>query len=161
MRIYCAARPLLFLHQQNQTKPDQMKTLKIDLLDVFVSQRPNLSFSDYGDLSAYRSDYAVILKGLHVFNELKGILTQCFERDEIEKALTLNLNKESNRLFLHNGELNYIVGQYFPTEYRGAACSALYSALRSLASKHYPEDYGVSFLKRKMSKGAKRFLGVF
>lgn len=140
-----------------------MKTLKIDLLDSFVSQRPNLSFSDYGDRSAYRSDYADILKGLHVFNELKGILTQCFERDEIEEALILKLNKENNRLFFdfETGGLEYITGQYFPTEYRSAACSALYSTLRSLAANHYPQDYGIGFLNRKLSKGAKRFLGVF
>ena len=135
-----------------------MKTLKIHLLDAFVLQRPCLCFADYGDLSAYRSDYAVILKGLHVFNELKGILTQCFERDEIEEALTLKLNKESNRLYFNpeSGKLEYIHDK----KYRSAACSALYSALRSLAAKHYPEDYGVGFLKRKMSKGAKRFLNI-
>jgi len=95
----------------------------IELLVKFVNQRPGLDFCNYGDISAYRSESREITKDKHDFNEL---LTLALRRvDNLNAALTNLLSNSSGRLILNNGQLEYCTGQYFPTEYRPAACRAL------------------------------------
>ena len=101
------------------------KEVILQLLSRFANQRPGLDFANYGDVSAYRSESRAITADLHDFNALASA---CAWRS-VDIAPHLN----SGRLTLDGMEsawsLDYCTGQYFPTEYRKAACRALASAL--------------------------------
>ena len=92
----------------------------IEKMTKFVNQRPGLDFSNYGEVSAYRSEMAEITRDRTDYYEL---LSTAFSRiDTLNEKLTDYLQKTSGRLKLNDaGELEYCTGQYFPTEYRPAA----------------------------------------
>jgi hypothetical protein len=103
----------------------------IEALDAFVRQRPGLEFANYGDVSAYRSEMRSITKDLHHYRtlrrqvELSGITAE---------QLLAAFRAYSGRLSITETDdgkvrLNYCTGQYFPTEYRRAACAVMASAL--------------------------------
>lgn len=96
----------------------------IEKLVKFVNQRPGLEFCNYGDYKLYRSEMREITNDRKDFFEL---LNLAFRRIEgLEQKVTEFLTKSSGRLtLLPSGELQYITGQYFPTEYRPAACRVL------------------------------------
>lgn len=100
----------------------------IEKLTKFVNQRPGLDFSNYGDVSAYRSESAEITRDRSDYFEL---LSLAFSRvDNLNEALTSYLQRSSNRLTINaEGNLEYCTGQYFPTEYRPAANSILRSII--------------------------------
>lgn len=99
-----------------------MKT--INLLTKFVNQRPNLEFANYGDVKAYNQESREITKDRSDYFELYE-LAYARLGDTFEDKLKFNLEKSNGRLTLveSKGEyaLQYITGQYFPTEYRHAA----------------------------------------
>jgi len=102
----------------------------IEKLIRFANQKPGLDFQDYGDRKIYFAEMREITKDLHDFREL---LNLSFIRlgSNLEGKLTEYLSKSSGRLTMNGpaGELNYCTGQYFPTEYRPAACQALKSII--------------------------------
>ena len=95
------------------------------LLTAFANQRPRLDFANYGDVSSYRSEARSITADLHDFNALAAA---CGWR-------SVNIAEQlSNRLTLFvdgrgHWQLDYCTGQYWPTEYRKAACRVLANAL--------------------------------
>lgn len=103
----------------------------INLLVNFVNQRPGLNFADYGNRAYYLQDYREILKDLHSFNEFFKLASRRI--DNLNAVLFDYLIKSNDRLTLKesNGvfKLQYITGQYFPTEYRSAACRVLCSII--------------------------------
>jgi hypothetical protein len=115
----------------------QMKASKVtafEMLCEFVAKRPGLEFADYGDIYFYRQDYNFILKSKHIAEEALRVLTLSFPADDVERALVYKLWTTGDRLELIDlkegrYKLQYITGQYFPTEYRRAAASAAYGAL--------------------------------
>lgn len=95
-------------------------TTTTEKLVRFVNQRPGLDFSNYGDVSAYRSESREITKDRQDFFELFALASR--RCDNLEQQLTDHLSKTSDRLLLNkDGNLEYCTGQYFPTEYRPAA----------------------------------------
>ena len=102
----------------------------IEKLTKFVNQRPGLDFSNYGDVSAYRSESAEITRDRSDYFEL---LSLAFSRvDNLNEVLTNYLSKSSGRLTINEvGNLDYCTGLYFPTEYRPAANSILRSIIWS------------------------------
>jgi len=92
----------------------------IEKLTKFVNQRPNLDFSNYGDVSAYRSESAEITRDRTDYFEL---LSYAFQRiNHLNDAVEKYLQSTSGRLTINkDGNLEYCTGQYFPTEYRPAA----------------------------------------
>lgn len=101
----------------------------------FVNQRPGLDFSNYGDVTAYRSESREITADKHDFFELLSLAQRRVENFEIK--LTAYLNSTSGRLQLNEkGQLEYCTGQYFPTEYRPAANNIL----RTLIWNSYSEE---------------------
>lgn len=92
----------------------------IEKLTRFVNQRPGLDFSNYGDVSSYRSEMAEITRDRTDYFEL---LSLAFSRiDNLNEVAENYLKNSSGRLTLNdNGNLEYCTGQYFPTEYRPAA----------------------------------------
>lgn len=93
----------------------------IEKLTRFVNQRPGLDFADYGDVRAYRQESAEITRDRSDYFELLS-LAACRVND-LEERLTKLLQSASGRLTMDkDGKLQYCTGQYFPTEYRPAAC---------------------------------------
>lgn len=108
-------------------------------LDVFARQRPGLDarnyISDWRDQEgrrAYFREMRSITRDLHDF---RALLAQVAWRTSITADdLRAGFRAYSGRLTLHEREdgsvaLDYCTGQYFPTEYRKAACAVLGAVL--------------------------------
>lgn len=101
-------------------------------LHKFTSQRPGLDFGNYGSASSYRSESRRITRQRHDFRRLarevelaSGITAQNLV-DTARSAYSGRLS------FVEKGDkvgVDYCAGQYFPTEYRAAACAVLAAAL--------------------------------
>ena len=108
----------------------------LTLLIQFANQRPGLDFADYGDISAYRSESREITKDLHDFRELLS-LANWRGIPNLSELVYLELCNKSGRLCINDaGDLEYTTGQYFPTEYRPAACRVL----RNIIWRHYTNE---------------------
>jgi hypothetical protein len=108
----------------------------LDTLSKFARQRPGIEPRNYGSWKDYRSESRSVTKDLHDFHTLRRAV-------EWRDSITADMLKEafgdaySGRLACKvepKGEtfsvqLTYTTGQYFPTEYRKAACAVLSSAL--------------------------------
>ena len=105
---------------------EEMPTLA--MLQKFANQRPQLDFHNYGDLKSYRQEVREITKDLHDFRELLNFAVN--RVTDLESKLKEYLLKNSGRLTLNEkGNLEYITGQYFPTEYRPACNRVLKSII--------------------------------
>jgi hypothetical protein len=100
----------------------------VQLLSKFAHKRPVLDWHDYEDAKSYRSESREITKDLHDFDE---VLSVCrWYVPDLNSKIESYLRNSSGRLTMkENGELEYITGQYFPTEYRPAATRVLTSIL--------------------------------
>lgn len=108
-----------------------MKDKVIAALQAWIAQRPGLEFCNYGSVSAYRSEMHSITRDLHHARELLQAVSQHgitaedlvhAARDSYSGRLTISI--DGDRVSIH-----YCTGQYWPTEYRRAACAVLSSAL--------------------------------
>ena len=99
----------------------------IALLSAFVNQRSGIEFVNYGDVSAFRKEQREIGNDKKDYFELLSLASNRVENlnDRIYDYLT----KSSGRLQLKGDKLEYCTGQYFPTEYRPAACQVLKSII--------------------------------
>jgi len=105
------------------------------LFQKFATQRPQLDFCNYGDAKSYRQEVREITKDLHDFRELLRFASH--RMSDLEILLKEYLLKNSGRLTLNDkGNLEYITGQYFPTEYR-PACNRI---LANLIWKDYADE---------------------
>jgi hypothetical protein len=104
-------------------------TPTLALLQKFVDQRPGLEFADYGDVRAYRNESAEITRDRSDFYELLRVASSLLSPAELEEKTAQHLRTSSGRLTLEGDRLQYITGQYFPTEYRPAACRVLVSII--------------------------------
>ncbi len=99
-------------------------TNTIELLTKFVNQRPGLDYANYGEIKSYRSEMREITNDRSDYYELLSLAASRIEN--LNKKLSHYLSKTSGRLSLNDkGELYYCTGQYFPVEYRPAACRVL------------------------------------
>ena len=110
----------------NHLTSKTMNTLQAtSMLRNFVNQRPGFDLCNYGGRNKYyRRDYNEALKDRNSFYELLGLASDRYGAN-LDEVLTKHLISTSGRLSLEGGALQYITGQYFPTEYRAAACRAL------------------------------------
>jgi len=107
----------------------------LDALAAFVRQRPGLDFRNYcsgwGDQEgrrAYFREVRAITRDLHDFRALLATVQWRFSITA--QDLADGFRAYSGRLSLVDVpgggvRLSYITGQYFPTEYRKAACAVL------------------------------------
>ena len=114
----------------------------MNALSAFVRQRAGLEFANYGDISAYRSEQRAITRQLHDFRELhRYVELSGITAEQLQEAAK---SAFSGRLSLvERGDkvgVNYCTGQYFPTEYRAAACAVLSSALWNYFRSDIPPD---------------------
>lgn len=101
-------------------------TTALEAIRQFIEQRPGFEFVNYGDSASYRADYRRALRHLH---DARVLLRFC----ELSPSIDVSAPEHSGRLRLtltDDGYLaDYCTGQYFPTEYRAAACGLLSSAI--------------------------------
>lgn len=101
-------------------------------LNDFMRQRPGLEYGNYGSMSAYRSEQRAIQRD---FRDAQELLAAVAARGDISaKDLVSATSAFSGRLRLvfptpKLARVEYITGQYFPTEYRKAVCAVLAAAL--------------------------------
>jgi len=85
------------------------------MLRNFVNQRPGFDLCNYGSMKDYRQDYNEALKDRNSFYELLGLASDRYGAN-LDEVLTKHLISTSGRLSLDGCKLQYITGQYFPTE---------------------------------------------
>jgi hypothetical protein len=108
---------------------DQLHT--VTLCRAYIAKRPCLDWRNYFSdgldwrgRAAYRSESRRITRQL---NDARRLLRFC---ELYSVNLTAQLIDNSRRLFIDDkGELEYHVGQYWPTEYRAAVARAAASAI--------------------------------
>jgi hypothetical protein len=104
----------------------------VALLDAWVKQRSGLEFANYGDVASYRAEQRSITRDLHHYRAIRSAVAwREFSPEEWVNAFCsysgrLTLTHDANGM---PQRLNYCTGQYFPTEYRRAACAVLASLL--------------------------------
>lgn len=97
-------------------------------LRAFILQRPGFEPANYGGCAAaYRADYARCLADRNDALALLAHVSRASAQGEMLECLREQLR--FGRLCEVNGALEYTTGQYFPTEYRAAACSVLARAI--------------------------------
>lgn len=118
----------------------ERKAAILDAMREWVYQRPGLEFGNYGDVSSYRSEMRAITRDRHDFDVLCGAVARSgVTADELVAAFPrafagrLELCDVTAR-YADGSEwvryaLSYTTGQYWPTEYRKAACAVLVRAL--------------------------------
>lgn len=116
-------------------------------LDRWIRQRPGLEYANYGNPTSYRSELRSISRD---GREAKTLLQAVRWR---EQSITLPMLREAFRAYsgrltwtwdaeAGKGALSYVTGQYWPTEYRKAACAVLASALWAAARESMPAVSG-------------------
>lgn len=114
-----------------QTNP--LKDSIIAALHAFIRQRPGLEYGNYGDAAAYRSEMRSITRDLNHARQLLRQVELSFGitgRDMLRTAAHSRLTIRETDSGI---EVDYITGQYFPTEYRRAVakfCAELLWAYR-------------------------------
>jgi hypothetical protein len=95
----------------------------------FVNQKPGFELANYSTMSSYKSDYNRYKKYADKnrsldFGELASIFNNLNDEDLAHRVF-------DNRLYVNEkGEMDYITGQYFPTEYQQAAFNTYEKAKR-------------------------------
>lgn len=104
------------------------KATIVSALSAFIRQRPGLEFGNYGSLSAYRAEMRGITRA---FGDANAMLRFIAGRDSITaEAIVDGIGGAfAGRLRWTGKEWDYCAGQYWPTEYRRAACVGMADVL--------------------------------
>lgn len=103
-------------------------------LDAFVRQRSGMDYREYSDATSYRAEQRSITRDLHDYRTLRAAVQW---REGIDAAaLKEAFRAFSGRLTWDGKRVDYCTGQYFPTEYRKAACAVMASALWDYTREH-------------------------
>lgn len=102
------------------------KQVLCDMLRKFIAQRSGMDYRNYGSRESFMEDYRPILQH---GRDARRLLEYVEKRDGITADDIIRATSGNGRLeFCKLGDglrLDYCTGQYFPTEYRAAACSML------------------------------------
>ena len=115
----------------------------IAAIDRWINQRPRIEFDNYANVTEYRRESRGITRDL---NHARFMLYYVMRRDSItaEDLLAAASTSFSGRFSLVKTEsdyrVDYCTGQYWPTEYRRAACAVLSSALWDRFRADLPAD---------------------
>ena len=102
-----------------------MRSEILEALRRFVAQRSGIDGRNYGGRESFLEDYRRILRD---GREARALLRVVELSTCLPDSILVDLLK-SGRLTWDGKRLDYCAGQYFPTEYRAAACRTLASAL--------------------------------
>jgi len=102
----------------------------IAALRKWIAQRPGLEFGNYGDVSSYRAEMRSIARDLQ---HARAMINYVAWHDSITAEMILNAVDNGGRLTLTaDGDkvtIDYVTGQYWPTEYRRAVCALMSSVI--------------------------------
>ena len=121
-----------------QTNP--LKDSIIAALHAFIRQRPGLEYGNYGDAAAYRSEMRSITRDLNHARQLLRQVELSFGitgRDMLRTAAHSRLTIRETDSGI---EVDYITGQYFPTEYRRAVAKFCAELLWAYRRDHAMKD---------------------
>jgi hypothetical protein len=114
----------------------------LSALRAWVNRRPGLDYCNYGDPTSYRAEARGIARDK---KDAIALLSAC----ELSDGVTADTLREGFRAYCGRltweedgkggGNLDYCCGQYWPTEYRKAACACLAAALWDAARAALPE----------------------
>lgn len=131
----------------------------LESLRTWINQRPGLEFGNYGDWKNYRAelrhitrDRADALQLMQAVSWRESITAQNLI-DAFPQAYSGRLAISEGPIISHriDGQdvdyppavkLDYCTGQYWPTEYRAAACAVLAKVLWDRAAADMPEPDG-------------------
>ena len=112
----------------------------ITALRQFIAQRSGIEFANYGNRESFMGDYRPILRA---GRDARVLLAAVSGRDSITvDNILAGCRAYAGRLQIVEKDgavrVDYCTGQYFPTEYRNAACAVLATVLwdYALASGH-------------------------
>ena len=95
----------------------------VQLFTAFIEQRPGLDPRDYSTGPYYNQDRKLVTKQRQdALQELRVAAYGDYDYTAMERALD---GAWGGRLQYENGKLDYTAGQYWCTEYRGAALAVL------------------------------------
>jgi hypothetical protein len=107
------------------------RTAILATIRAHIMSRPGLEWQNYGDAASYRAEMRGITRdradAMQLLNAVE--LRDGITAEDLKYALQHNF---SGRLTWDSEaqRLEYCTGQYYPTEYRAAACAVLAGALR-------------------------------
>jgi len=119
----------------------------LEALRKWINQRPGLEFANYGDRKSYRQELRSITRDRADALQLMQAVSWC---DSITAENMIDSFRAfSGRLQVREvvpasvdggpyAELSYCTGQYWPSEYRKAACAVLAQALWGAAQADMP-----------------------
>ena len=105
----------------------------LSAISAFARQRPGLDFANYGDRKPYFAEVRAITRDLHDYRALLAEIDRC-PSVTAEMLLAAAKSAYAGRLSMTADDsgavaVSYCAGQYWPTEYRKAACAVLAAAL--------------------------------
>lgn len=117
---------------------DNRKQQIVSALAEWIKQRPGLEYGNYGCPRSYRQELRGITRDLNDARKLlRNVEMSTMPAETIEEAFGRAFG---GRMSWDGSKIDYCVGQYWPTEYRRAACAVL---ARALWQHHCsPEDTG-------------------
>lgn len=133
-----------------------LKTQILTAIEAHVKQRPGFESGNYGDSKSWNADCSRALRDLHdALTLVRACALRSYliaddllqaARDSFSGRLTIEVKPMQNAGY-YGVEANYIsisycTGQYYPTEFRAAACSVLGSALFSAMRRDLVETHG-------------------
>ena len=118
----------------------------VNRLYDFVNQRPQIEWANYCDHYYIGQDRAKVARQLQDFRKMRAYVLGLQESGvpmdhHIKEASQMAF---SGRLKFTDSGIEYCTGQYWPTEYRAAACAVLASAIWSHEREYlgrYETDY--------------------
>jgi hypothetical protein len=120
-----------------------MTTLEqyIAALRAFIMQRPGFEPANYGGCaSAYRADYSRCLADRDDALELLAHVARASDSATMQASIADALRSGRMEWNADTQAFDYCTGQYFPTEYRNAACQLLARALWAYWRGNVPAD---------------------
>lgn len=127
-----------------------------NMLRAFIAQRSGIEPGNYSGRESLLVDYRRILRD---GRDARRLLAWIESRDGIAAAEIEAAQGFSGRLQFETDDtgrlrLDYCTGQYFPTEYRAAACSMLAGLIWRYIATDYPTDGA-----EEIRKAARRIFG--
>lgn len=128
------------------------KSTLIDNICAFICQRPGFDPANYHNVASYRADYRRALKDR---DDALELLNYVDLRDGITVDRIVEQLRSGRLTLTPAGQLDYCTGQYFPTEYRAAACRTLAGVIWAWLRDNAPTRNG-----DELRAAARRELGA-
>lgn len=126
----------------------------LDMLERFAKQRPGIEHMNYASPAGYRSESRQVTADL---SDFRALLSAVRWRGEINANAIRAALQSGGRLTLDDaGRLDYFTGQYFPTEYRRAACRVLAGLLWATYRESMTTPTGDAIRKRARAEFSRR-----